>query len=324
MTVQYYESEMNEIEQKKYIPFVGYINPRGQLIDYTTLIGEQTHYSTKNPASMMFLQFISYVMQGFRPEDLKFFWDEDGHIYINNKTEGFANVIKRGFDYFCHYNTCSYDAFLQEVNKYYQIRRDIIREHIQSPYHTFWDMHVYENLQNDLMKFFLNAYKNKNFFESIGITPQVECYDDYIENHEKEIQEARKLHSWLSNHSDRDFYNEYQITQLMSYFKDIMVMYMGYDSIERRLKLDSNKSAEFKAITTSCTNPNERFYNWLLMDWNIQRIPMMLWNEEEKRYIQENPLTSYYQTEKEEILGMEIDSIKKLVPKQYRKEYFRK
>lgn len=73
MTVQYYESEMDEIEQKKGVPFVGYINPRGQLIDYSTLIGERTHYSTKNPASMMFLQFISYVMKGFSPEELNFF-----------------------------------------------------------------------------------------------------------------------------------------------------------------------------------------------------------------------------------------------------------
>lgn len=130
MTVQYYESEMNEIEKKKYIPFVGYINHRGQLIDYTTLIGEQTHYSTKNPASMMFLEFISYIVKGFNPEELKFFWDKDEHMYKNNKTEGFDNVIKRGFDYFCEYNTCSYAEFLQEVDTYYKARQKIIKEHI--------------------------------------------------------------------------------------------------------------------------------------------------------------------------------------------------
>lgn len=324
MTIEYYEPIMDEIEKKKYTPFVGYINPRGQLIDYTTLIGNQTHYSTKNPASMMFLQFISYVMKGFSPEELKFFWDEDGHIYKNNKTEGFNDVIKRGFDYYNTSNHCSYDVFLQEVNKYYEARQRIIRDYINSPNYSLWDMHVYENLQNDLMSFFFNAYKNKNFFDSIGMTPQVDCYDDYIENHEKEIQEKRKLYTLLRNRSDRDFYNDYQIAQLMSYFKDIMVMYMGYDSIERRLKLTSNKSTEFKTITASCTNPNERYYNWLLMDWTVQRIPKMLWNEQEKRYVCENPVTSYYQTEKEEILGMEIASIRKRVPKQYRKEYFRK
>lgn len=323
MTVQYFESTMDEIEKKKSIPFVGYINPRGQLIDYTTLIGKQTHYSTKNPASMMFLQFISYIVKGFDPKELKFFWDEDGHIYKNNKTEGFDDVIKRGFDYHIYYNRCSYDDFLQEVNAYYESRQKYIKSYIDSQY-SFWDMHVYEQLQNDLMLFFKNAYENKDFFNSIGITPQVECYEDYLENHEKEMKEKRKLYSWMSNYNDRNFYNEYQIAQLMSYFKDIMVMYIGYDSIERRLKLNPNKPTKFKVITTSYTNPNERFYNWLLMDWNIQRVPRMYWNEQEKRFIQENPIINYYQTDKEEILSEEITSIKREIPKQYRKEYFRK
>lgn len=323
MIVQYFEPTMDEIEKKKYIPFVGYINPRGQLIDYTTLIGEQTHYSTKNPASIMFLQFISYVIKGFDPKELKFFWDEDGHIYKNNYTEGFEDVIKRGFDYYDHYNRCSYNDFLESVNTYYESRKKYIKSYINSQY-PFWNMHVYEQLQNDLMLFFKNAYQSKDFFKAIGITPQVESYEDYLEIHEKEIKEKRKLYSWMSNRSDRDFYNDYQIAQLMSYFKDIMVMYMRYDSIERRLKLNPNESTRFKVITTSCPNPNERFYNWLIMDWNIQRVPRMYWNEQEKRFVQENPVINYYQTDKEEILGEEIASIKKLVPKKHRKEYFRK
>lgn len=60
------------------------------------------------------------------------------------------------------------------------------------------------------------------------------------------------------------------------------------------------------------------------MDWNIQKIPRMLWNEEEKRFVEENFSMSLYQTDKEEILGKEIESIRREVPKQYRKEYFRK
>ncbi len=323
MAVQYFEYIMDEIEKKKYVPFVGYINPRGQLIDYTTSIGEQTHYSTKNPVSMIFLQFISYIVKGFNPKKLKFFWDEDGHIYKNNKTDGFDDVIKRGFNYHIYYNSCSHDDFLQEMNTYYESRQKYIKSYINSQY-SFLDMHVYEQLQNDLMIFFKNAYQNKDFFKSVGITPQVECYENYLENHGKEIEEKIKLYSWMSNRSGRDFYNEYQIAQLMSYFKDIIVMYMGYDSIERRLKLSPNKSTRFKVITTSCTNPNERFYNWLLMDWNIQRIPRMYWNEQEKRFIQENPIINYYQTDKEKILSKEITSIKREIPRQLRKEFFRK
>ena len=80
----------------------------------------------------------------------------------------------------------------------------------------------------------------------------------------------------------------------------------------------------FKVITISCTNLNERFYNWLLMEWSIQKIPRMYWSKIEKRFIKGNPISNYYQTEKEEILGKEIESIKREVPKQYRKDYFRK
>ena len=105
MTVEYFEPEMDEIEERNYIPFVGYINPRGQLIDYTTLIGYQTHYSTKNPASMMFLQFVSYVIKGFSPNELKFFWDEDGHIYRNNNNIVIYNIYNIYIStlYYIHY-----------------------------------------------------------------------------------------------------------------------------------------------------------------------------------------------------------------------------
>lgn len=125
MIVKYFESEMNEIEKRNHSPFVGYINPRGQLIDYTTLVGLQTHCNSKNPASMMFLQFVSYIIKGFSPNELRFFWDKDGHIYRNNKTTEYEEVVKRGFDCFNYYNTRSYDDFLQKLDMCYEIRKKL-------------------------------------------------------------------------------------------------------------------------------------------------------------------------------------------------------
>lgn len=265
------------------------------------------------------------VIKGFSPNELKFFWDEDGHIYRNNKTEGYDDVVKRGFGYYYDYNICSYDDFLQEVDKYYNIRQSIIHDQINSSYYSFWDMHVYENLQNDLMKFFKNAYTNIDFFKSIGTTLQAQCFDDFEKIHKKEMDEIDRIHEENPyKGTSIDFYKDYVIDGLMSYFKDIMVQYLGYDSIERKLKLNPNKDNMFKVITISCTNLNERFYNWLLMEWSIQKIPRMYWSKIEKRFIKGNPISNYYQTEKEEILGKEIESIKREVPKQYRKDYFRK
>lgn len=91
---------------------------------------------------MMFLQFISYVIKKFDPEELKFFWDKDGHIYKNNKTNEFDYVIKRGFDHYSFYNRSSYDDFLKEVNTYYEDRQKYIKSYINSQH--LWDMHVYE------------------------------------------------------------------------------------------------------------------------------------------------------------------------------------
>lgn len=324
MSVQYYEPIMDKIEKEEYKSFVGYINPREQLIDYSTLIGYQSHCTNRNPASHMYLRFISFLVKGYSPDKLKYFWDEEQILYKDNKTEGYDYVVKRGYDYFHRHNVYSYESFLSELNTCYNERQEIIKEQINSQ-ESFWKMHVYENLINDIISFFKQAYSNGDFFKAIGRILQVQCFDNFEKIHKKEMDEQDRLHEkypYMGN--GRDFYEDYVIFELMSYFKDIMVQYLGYDSIERRIKLNPNKDNIFKVITTSCTNPNERFYNWLLMDWNIHRIPKMYWNEEEKRFIKENSISNYYQTEKEDVLGKEIGAIKREVPKQYRKEFFRR
>ena len=324
MSVQYYEPIMDKIEKEEYKSFVGYINPREQLIDYSVLIGHQSHCTNRNPASHMYLRFISFIVNGYSPDELKYFWDEDQILYKINKTDGYDYIIKRGYNYFHRHNVDSYETFLSELNTCYNERQKIIKDQINSQ-DSFWKMHVYENLQNDIILFFKQVYSNEDFFKAIGQKLQVQCFEDFEEIHKKEMDEIDRLHRKDPfRDTSRDFYEDYVMAELMSYFKDIMVQYLGYDSIERRIKLKDNKSNRFKTITTSCTNPNERFYNWLLMDWNIQRIPRKYWIEKEKRFIKENPNMALYQTEKEEILEKEIESIRKKIPKQYRKEYFRK
>lgn len=324
MSVKYFEPIMDKIEKEEYKSFVGYINPREQLIDYSTLIGYQSHCTNRNPASHMYLRFISFIINGYSPDELKYFWDAEQRLYKINKTEGYDYIIKRGYDCFHRHNVDSYETFLSELNTCYNERQEIIKDQIKSQ-EPFWNMHVYENLQNDIISFFKKVYSNKDFFKTIGMTLKVQCYEDFYDIHKKEMDEMDELHrKYPYNDSGRDFYEDYVMAELMSYFKDIMVQYLGYDSIERRVKLDTSNSTRLKTITTSYSNINERFYNWLLMDWNIQKIPKKYWNEEEKIFVQENSSMSLYQTEKEEILAKEIESIKREVPKQYRKEYFRK
>lgn len=59
------------------------------------------------------------------------------------------------------------------------------------------------------------------------------------------------------------------------------------------------------------------------MDWTIQQIPKKIWDEKNKKFIDETNIFNYFYNDKEEILGKEIESIKRLVKIEDRYKYFR-
>lgn len=59
------------------------------------------------------------------------------------------------------------------------------------------------------------------------------------------------------------------------------------------------------------------------MDWTIQQIPKKIWDEKNKKFIDETNIFNYFHNDKEEILGKEIESIKRLVKIEDRYKYFR-
>lgn len=123
--------------------------------------------------------------------------------------------------------------------------------------------------------------------------------------------------------------------ELLSYFKDICVQYLGYDSLERFKTNGDNLNipsfgeyynfdflANPRIITSSYPNINERYYNYLLMDWVVHRLPRYNYNEETGLY-EKSAFSMIYQSETEQKLEQEIQSIKKNVPIKERKKYFR-
>ena len=98
---------------------------------------------------------------------------------------------------------------------------------------------------------------------------------------------------------------------ILSYLKDTLVQYLDYDSVETQTP---------RTITTTCINVNERFYNYKLMDFQIVQLPRMIYEPSTKTY---KSMPFVYQTEKEEILEKEINSIKKLVKREERYKYFK-
>jgi len=330
MTIEYKEDEILKKEKWMYgKPLIGYINPYGQILDYSMLIGPYGHDNWRNAATPVFLSFISYVVKNYEVSKfLKSEYDFVKVLYEKNKYEGFDDVVKRGLQYDYSENHDTYDEFLQRLNDRVNKEEEKLKSTIEyGGSLRSWD--VYRILRYDLVKLFEKLYSNRDFFDSLGRVI-------YAEN----SLEVLNKYS-MSNTNDmrqRDqFYHNYLIVQLMSYMKDICVQYLGYDSIERAWRIgDLNRvnniyyasngytfSNNPRIIVTSEKNINERFYNWLLMDWTIQKIPKKIWDEKNKKFIDENYIFDYVHSEKEEILGKEIGSIKRLVKKEDRYKYFR-
>lgn len=313
MTIQYLEDEILQKEKNMNgKPLIGYINPNGTLLDYSMLIGPYGHENWRNPATHIFLNYISYIVRDFNVDEIK-----NEEIYSYNKYEGIDDVVKRGLDYFQEINHTSYKDFLCSLKEEIQNQSSI----------SFKDKSEFDLLKYDLLKLFDKLYSNNDFFNSLGRFIYAESSTTMCDKYK------RKANGGLC------YYNHYNylVVQLMSYFKDICVQYLGYDSIERAWPIGDkniinnvfNKSYGYtfsnnpRIITTSANNINERFYNWILMDWTIQKIPKKIWDIENKIFKDEDYIFDYIHKEKEEIFGKEIASIKRLIKKEDRYKYFR-
>lgn len=329
MSIEYKEDEILNIENMRNgKPLIGYINPSGQILDFSMLLGHYGHDNWCNPSTPYFLAFVSFVIKNYKiSEFFEYEWDKEKIFYKNNLYDGYDDVVKRGVEYAKDENEDTYDNFIEKLNNYIAFQRERSIRRFKS--HRDYTDDEYETLNNDLMKFFQKAYSNKDFFGSLGRTLFVEKRDKVFEKYN--IDE----NTFFDNGDE--FYYDYLTVQLMSYFKDICVQYLGYDSIERAWPIgdvniynniyeESNGyilSDNPRIIVSSQKNINDRFYNWLLMDWTVQQVPKKIWDENRKKFIDENYIFDYVHREKEEILGKEIESIKRLVKKEDRYKYFR-
>ena len=322
MTVDYFEKSINHIEKSNDGPFIGYISPRGHLLDFSMLLGKRGHGNWRNPATKIFLSYISFVSFDenlyYEKENYDNF-DSCKRIYDNNKYIGefkTDNAVLRGLQ-FNGYNTEDYDSFLCSLDEALSfIKKSNFR------------LGEWDYLKYDLLEFFKNCYSKRDFFYSFGRVLKVHCNEVMLELYKKELSEMPDF--------ERDnFFFEQKILTLYSTFKDIMVLYLGYDSIERGFSLgdssfcnnlyDSSNGYVFSSepyILTSSLRPIEKYYNWLLMDWKINRTSRMVWDCSLGKYVPSDTL-SFHSSDKEDELMEEIKYIRENVPKEYRKEYFK-
>lgn len=305
MTIEFSNMERAIVECETYDhkPFIGYIAPNGDLIDFTKPFGESGHDGWDNLISNTFLKYISYIVKNTSIKKLK---EEKAKKEIIERLEykGIDEYVIRGNEDYIE------NDLIKEIDWILSYKPDDSRR----------GHFIYR-----LLLFFKNAYINNTFFETIGKKIEVISESDFI---------LKNKHLQGESYSNQQIaYLNYLTKQLMSYFKDIAVCYLRYDSIERfmpngeiiKVPYNNNYISCFnqystyfwytpRIITTSYPNINERFFNFKIMNWSIHKLPRYTFNEKTLKYEVEPDYYDFIFSKTEEIYEKEIEAIKRLVP----------
>ena len=324
MTLEFKEWDMSFYENKGSTPLMGYFEPMGEFISFSTLLDVPCHDGDDTiPPAYEFLNWVSYIIKG---TDYKTFGYFNNRDYL--KYPGMKEVVKRGYEYQYGYNTCSLDEFKQKLDiEIEKLKTAIIKNSGKKDEYSLFNQWKY-----NLLLFFKNAYSKKPFFEAIDRQIKIDSpeyiFKKFYKGYEKDMYSAEGM---------VDIYIKEII--LKDHFKDVCVQYLGYDSLERfapdgrrirvpqREWLVSDGPTNFqktpRIITSSSPNPNERFFNYLLMNWGIHILPRYMFNKQTGKYEKVPEYLNFHYSDKEERLGKEIKSIKRLVPLEERPKYFR-
>ncbi len=315
MTIEFKREQIEKREMNIHMPYVGYFSPSGDLIDYNVMFGENYHDTWRNPVSLSFLSFVSYIIKG---TDIEHYKQDDPETYERLMYPGLKEKVIHGLGIFYYYNERSLDDDIDFLNSYL--------EELKNKYY----LDEYRLFEIDLLDFFKKTYSNKKFFDALD-------KKIYVENENEMCKEFTKKYSYeLSYDRKKELYVDYLKTELMKYFKDIAVQYLGYDSLERfkpngeiikipyhweKWDFDYFKKTK-RIITTSYQNYYERFFNYMIMEWAVHKIPRYLWNEKENKFEKESYIRDFTYKDSEELYKKEIESIKRLVPIDERYKYF--
>lgn len=238
----------------------------------------------------MTLEFNSNLCDGTQK-----YIDEDGSIinqdglldFHGHQAYSSADIL---LDYF-QYNiskTGTFESINGNDRKKIISELETIRENINNE-----SLSPADKIRLGIIEILINSYNNKLFYSGFGrklVVPQKEVFLDSCE--------AKNMSG-----TDDEKYKLCIYKSIIPIFKDIMIQYLGYDSIEVK---------EPNTISSSSLRINERFYNYILMDFKIDRMQRLRYDSEQKRYL----LTKedFFFQEKEDILRNEILSLKLKYP----------
>ena len=290
MTIDFYGKEIDKYEKEKYTPYIGYFSKDGKLVDYNTPLGG-SHDKLGNIVSWTFLLWIKQS-DAFR--DLVF------HNYVINAELNTKNGKIRNAD-----------MPVIEAN----MKKNLTL------------------LQTDLLDFLIKAESNQEFINLIKKRIDYSKIPEYVKANKK-MPIFTGPNGRESLYEIESVFGEYNTKELLLFLKDICVQYLRYDSIEQFKPngeiLEIPKYCRYcsedyfaffekpRVISSVNNNINERFYNYLLMEWKVQQLPKIVLNNNS---IEE--LTNNIQSEKDEEYENEIKLIKKHVPLRERPKYFK-
>lgn len=280
--------------------FIGYLSPVGATINFSKPFGLGGYDS--NPSTDIFQEYMMFQINN--PEKYDEFYKKRKHKkWIEAATKDrrywlYQTYIKKILAYRAKYG--KYGSSDEFVDKY--------------------DM-----LDDDLYLFLYNCYQNISFNEGFNGNNFIMSEREFYEKEFKPIDEERKR-LYPQSINDESYmewcvppyyhfdvqYEAYKRKRILEVLKDVMISYMGYHYVARTPR----------TIYTSDTNVNETFYNYLLNDFNIISLPKMIYNPSLKMY-EKYERSPFLVSDREERLGMELNAIRKKIPRNERTQFYR-
>lgn len=256
--------------------FIGFLNPKGEKIDYSDPLG--SGHGSHN-----------IITQTFQA------WFYDKRYNLSECNWSVENQIEQ-----CK----TIRSELKDIIKSKKLEK---AKALQNKY----GFSSQNQLLLDLYEFYYNCYKNDLF--KIGFNHEYKIMNKTEFYNSAEYFNIRQKYPKKSNENDWEYnlripsiyqfqymYWKYQSDIYANLFKDIMIQYLGYHSIERIPR----------TITTSETRIYSTFYNYLKNGFTIVRIPKMIYDEQKNMYTKYN-LSDFLMPDSELRLKAEIESHKK-------------
>ena len=214
--------------------------------------------------------------------------DSDGYEdYSSHQAFSIADVLVNYFTYYID-NTNFYDS-LSGKNK------DVILTKLNELKSNYSSDKMTDEIRAriEIIDLLINCYQNDDFAKSFGRKIIVLSKESFLSTNEASHYTG----------NDDEKYRKYIIKNIIPEFKDVMISYLGYDATESKVS---------NTISSSSLRINERFYNYLLMDYTIVKMPKYKFDTSKKIYLISED--EFFYKEKEEMLDEEIKSLKLKYP----------